>query len=127
MTAATQARQPDSGDLARALLLILAATLLGAIGAILLSTHAEKHSEAEAIRQTCKRNGPNETWQHLDAPDILIWLVELSDGRFGCWFVQKWPSRNDKVDFRERTAFCPRGGSYSRVICFLREIAQRID
>jgi hypothetical protein len=110
------------------LAVMLMSILIGAIGAVLLGTHAtDRHgTEAELIRQTCKEYGPDEEWAHNEYPDVLIWLVHLFDDKWGCWFVQQWPSDSDGVDFRERTAFCPRDGTYEMVVCYLESIATKI-
>ena len=74
----------------RFLVLVAAVTLITILGSVLLSTHAEKHSEANLIRQVCHENGPDEVWQEIDHPSVFIWLVHLFDDKWGCWFVQRW-------------------------------------
>ena len=110
------------------LVLVTAVTLITILGSVLLSTHAEKHSEADLIRQTCHEHGPDEIWQEIDHPSVFIWLVHLLDDKWGCWFVQEWPSdqHGERVEYRERTAFCPRNGLYESVVCYLEGFATRV-
>lgn len=115
------------GGLVPALLLAaLLAVLAGAAGRILLSSHAvERHGiEAELIRQCIQQSGPAETWQRLDDPSVEYWLCQIPDGRWCVSVVQFWPAEG--ADYRERTAFCIRDGTYQKAIRYLEKWARRL-
>jgi hypothetical protein len=123
MTTATMTCQRSGGGAGRLLFVVLAAALLGAV---LLGAHAtERHGpEAEMIRRQCHQSGPDEVWRSLKVPDVIIWLIQLTDGRWGCWFQQNWPSQG--AELRECTAFVPCDGGYNRVTRYLSRFAERI-
>lgn len=127
MTAATAPQQRISP--APALLaLVLLAVLVGLAGRVLLTSHAtERHgSEAVQIRQCIQRNGPMETWARKDNPNVQYWLCGLPDGRWCHMIVESFPSRNQGVDWRERTSFCAKQGRYQQAIRYLQKWAVRL-
>lgn len=123
------ARQQRSLNLAPLLALILAATLMGAMGRVLLSSHAtDRHGvDARLTRQCIERNGAAEKWQRLNDDGIEYWLCQLRDGRWCMMIAQVWPSRIDNATHRERSSFCPGDGSYRKVMKYLEKFARRIS
>ena len=106
------------------------AVLQTPVGRVLTTPHAEKHAEADAIRDCLERHGPAETWRDVDDDSIYIFCVELEGepcSKLAIMIAQVWPSIVDGCSWRERTSFTPRNGEPSRVHRWLGRIAERIE
>jgi hypothetical protein len=100
--------------------LVLLAVLATAAGLLLLSTHANKHSEADTIRRCLAEDGAIMELTARNDPSVKCFVVELKPcGRWAILIAQIWPSATSKCDMRERTAYMPKDGSPARVMDYL--------
>jgi len=83
---------------------------------VVLTDHAEKHDEANSIRNCLDRNGPYMVMKHIYDPTWYL-LCQIDQKHWGIQAV----SRNGI----EKTAFSPGDGSYKAMMDYLNRIAVR--
>lgn len=113
-------------------LFLLAVTVLAAalaipeVGRVMETDHAtDRHgADAQLTRQCLERSGPASMWQANDDDSIRFLTCQLDDGRWCIQIAQVWPSINQGVDYRERTAFCL--GDVDRLLRYLKKRATQI-
>ncbi len=86
------------------------AALLGTLaGKVATTTHADKHSEADLIRECLERTGAIKILQDPKRPTVRVFCVELPP----CNGVQQWGIMIAEIlnkpwaDYIERTCFMP--------------------
>ena len=96
-------------------------------GSVLTRKHAvERHgSEAVAIRDCLQKSGPAEEWVKRDDPNVEYWMCQIPSGKWCIMVAQVWNSVVDGAEWRESTSFCPRDGSYQKVVRYLSRFATR--
>lgn len=97
-------------------------------GRVMTTSHAvERHGdEAEQIRCQIRRGNILEIFENEKDPCIQYWLTQLECGRFAIMISQLWPSLVDGCDWRERSSYVVRDGSYDNAIDYLLKFAHRI-
>lgn len=93
-------------------LVALAVTALG----VTTTPHAEKHPEANEIRNCLDNNGPFMVMKHLADPTFFL-ICQLNDGRFGIQPVTE--------DGFEKTAFVKFEGTWNQTMNYLGKFATR--
>ena len=83
--------------------------------------HANKHEEADEIRRCFNKNGSCEVWKEFITKDRFHHIVKLDDGRYGDYIVKV----ESDGSFTEITALCPKDGSHSAVIGWVRLKAKK--
>ncbi len=86
-----------------------------------LTKHANKHPEAQSVRDAFYKNGYIEIWQEKIDRRTFHYIVKMDDGTYGDWVVLQ-----DNGSNIEKTVMLPKHGNLNAIRNWLKPKATKI-